>query len=278
MALANSATLARESTMAGLATRLRTIFLGTATILTLATGMILLVIITILTLGLAQNWVVEFFSRTMGRMILWFARVELRIEYLGEKVKSPAVYISNHSSTLDLFGIMALGLPRTRYVAKYELMYNPFFGVMGLLTGQIFIKRQDSVKAIAVINRAYERIRRKNLSLFVAPEGTRIEGGQIGQFKKGAFRMAMDLQYPIVPIHFAGARRLCPGKTFVVTPGTVYARFYPQIDTSSWTFENLEEQVNNIRQEYIRREREFENQTKSTGLGYSPSDGRGENV
>jgi 1-acyl-sn-glycerol-3-phosphate acyltransferase len=154
---------------------------------------------------------------------------------------------------------MALGLPRTRYVAKYELMYNPFFGVMGLLTGQIFIKRQDSAKAIAVINRAYKRIRRKRLSLFVAPEGTRIEGGQIGQFKKGAFRMAMELQYPIVPIHFAGARRLCPGKTFVVTPGTVYARFYPPIDTSTWTTENLDGHIEKLRDDYVRWEREFEN-------------------
>lgn len=262
MALAHSATLPRDSASARFAARLRMIFLSTATILTLATGMILLVITTVLTLGLAQNWVVEFFSRILGRAVFWLARVKLKIEYLGEKVKGPAVYISNHSSTLDLFGIMALSLPRTRYVAKHELMYNPFFGVMGLLTGQIFIKRQDSAKAIAAINRAYERIRRKKLSLYVAPEGTRIEGGQIGQFKKGAFRMAMELQYPIVPIHFAGARRLCPGKTLVVTPGTVYARFYPTIDTSSWTLEQLDEQVDKIRQAYIRWEREFESSSQ----------------
>jgi 1-acyl-sn-glycerol-3-phosphate acyltransferase len=125
--------------------------LGVATVLTLASGMILLVITTILTLGLAQNWVVEFFSRTLGRLIFWFARVKLKIEYVSKKGEGPTVYISNHSSTLDLFGIMALGLPSTRYVAKYELLYNPFFGVMGVLTGQIFIKRHDSAQAIAAL-------------------------------------------------------------------------------------------------------------------------------
>jgi 1-acyl-sn-glycerol-3-phosphate acyltransferase len=111
---------------------------------------------------------------------------------------------------------------------------------------------------VATLNRAYEKIRRQGLSLYVAPEGTRIVGGKIGPFKKGAFRMAIDLRYPIVPIHFAGARQLCPGKTLKVKPGEVTIRFYPVIDTSAWTLENLDEQIAAIRQEYIRWEREFD--------------------
>jgi len=151
-----------------------------------------------------------------------------------------------------------MGLPKVRYVAKYELLYNPLFAVMGTLTGQIFIKRQDSERAVATLNRAYEKIRRQGLSLYFAPEGTRIVGGKIGPFKKGAFRMAMDLQYPIVPIHFAGARQLCPGKTLRVKPGEVTIRFFPAIDTSAWTRENLHEQVAKIRQDYISWEQEYD--------------------
>jgi 1-acyl-sn-glycerol-3-phosphate acyltransferase len=129
---------------------------------------------------------------------------------------------------------------------------------MGWLTGQIFIKRQDSARAVATLNRAYEKIRSNHLSLFVAPEGTRQETGKIGPFKKGAFRMAIDLRYPIVPIQFAGARQLCPGKTLRVKPGTVTVRFHPVIDTNSWTLENLDEQIAGIRQCYIKWEDEFE--------------------
>lgn len=258
MSLPHSATGSRHPALARFAARLRTILLGAATVATLAAGMFGVAAASLLTFGRAQNWVVEFFSRAIGRLVLCFAGVKLKIEHLGEKLKGQAVYIANHSSTLDLFIIIALGLPRVRYVAKWELLYNPLFAVMGLITGQIFIKRQDSAKAVATLNRAYERIRRKKLSLFVAPEGTRIEGGQIGQFKKGAFRMAMDLHYPLVPIHFAGARQLCPGKSFVAKPGTVYARFYAPINTSGWTAENLEEQIASIRQNYIRWEKEFE--------------------
>jgi 1-acyl-sn-glycerol-3-phosphate acyltransferase len=243
-------------------TTLRMIFLTVATLLTLTVGMILLTLMSLVTLGQAKNFIIQFFSKSIGRLVLFFAGVKVKFEYLGAPSKRPAIYISNHSSTLDIFLIITMGLPKVRYVAKYELLYNPLFGVMGTLTGQIFIKRQDSEQAVATLNRAYEKIRKNRLSLYVAPEGTRQESGKIGPFKKGAFRMAIDLRYPIVPIHFAGARQLCPGKTLRVKPGTVIIRFYPAIDTSSWTLDNLDEQVATIRQAYLKWEEEYDKAEK----------------
>jgi len=243
-------------------TTLRMIFLTTATLLTLTVGMILLTLCSILTLGQAKNFITRFFSHTLGRIVLFFAGV--KVNFVGGPIDRPAIYISNHSSTLDIFLIMVMGLPKVRYIAKYELLYNPFFGVMGWFSGQIFIKRQDSKQVVATLNRAYEKIRRQGLALYVAPEGTRIVGGKIGPFKKGAFRMAIDLQYPIVPIHFAGARQLCPGKTLRVKSGEVTIRFYPAIDTSAWARENLHEQVAKIRQDYIRWEEEHDKPAVTT--------------
>jgi 1-acyl-sn-glycerol-3-phosphate acyltransferase len=225
-------------------------------VLTLTVGMVLLTVMSILTLGLAKNFVIHTFSRGIGHLVLFFAGVKVIFD--GAPIERPAIYISNHSSTLDIFLIIAMGLPKVRYVAKYELLYNPLFAVMGGLTGQIFIKRQDAERAVATLNRAYEKIRRRGLSLYVAPEGTRQETGKIGPFKKGAFRMALDLRYPIVPIHFAGARQLCPGKTLRVKPGTVTIRFYPTIDTSAWTLEKLDEYIAEIRQNYINWEKEYD--------------------
>ena len=235
---------------------LRQVYLMTVTMATLAvaTGMVLLV--SVLTLGHAQDFVIYNIGRTLGGFILRAAGVKLKIERSGEPANRPAIYIANHSSTLDLFVILALGLPRIRFVAKQELKYNPFFAVMGMLTGQIFIKRQESEKAIATLNQAYARIRQQRLSLLVMPEGTRRTDGKIGPFKKGAFRMAIDLQYPIVPMYFGGARRLCPGKSLNVTPGTITVHFHSPIDTSSWTPENLDEHVARVRQAYIEWDKE----------------------
>ena len=41
---------------------------------------------------------------------------------------------------------------------------------------------------------------RKGLSVIIAPEGTRSADGELGPFKKGAFRIAMATGLPIVPI------------------------------------------------------------------------------
>ncbi len=236
---------------------MRTAYLTLMTLLALIGGMIGVMVISVATLGQAQNFITTTFGSWIGRFVLACAGVKIKFQHLEKPVRRPAIYIGNHSSTLDIFLILALRLPRVRFVAKHEFLYNPMFAIMGLLTGQIFVKRQDSAQAVATLNRAYARIRRQRYSLFVMPEGTRIEHGAIGVFKKGAFRMAMDLQYPIVPIYFGGARRLCPGKSLQARPGTVLLRFHPAEDTSTWTADNLDAQVARIRENYVRWDQEF---------------------
>lgn len=245
----------------------RAFFLTVATVLTMFVCMVLIIVISVLTLGRAQNFIIEKFSFALGHLVLWYAGVKVKFEYLGERTREPAIYISNHSSTLDLFLILTLRLPKVRYVAKHELLYNPLTAIMGTLTGQIFIKRQDSERAVTTLNRAYDKIRKKGLSLYVAPEGTRQQDGKIGSFKKGAFRMAIDLRYPIVPVYFGGAWQLCPGKTFIVQTGTVTIRYYPAIDTSTWTRENLEEHIAGVRQNYLRYEKEHINDANLSAAG-----------
>ncbi|MDZ7266432.1 MAG: 1-acyl-sn-glycerol-3-phosphate acyltransferase [candidate division KSB1 bacterium] len=239
------------------ASRVRTVYLTLLTFFALFGAMLGVVVISVVTLGRAQNFITTTLGSWLGRFVLGCAGVRIKFQYLEKPVRSPAIFIGNHSSTLDIFLILALRLPRVRFVAKYEFLYNPLFAIMGLLTGQIFVKRQDSAQAVAALNRAYNRIRRRRHSLFIMPEGTRIEDGTIGVFKKGAFHMAMDLQYPIVPIFFGGARRLCPGKSLQVRPGTVLLRFHPAEDTSTWTPDNLDAQIARIRENYVRWDQEF---------------------
>lgn len=169
----------------------------------------------------------------------------------GEPINHPAIYLINHSSTLDIPTMMATAIPKIRFVAKWELQYFPFFFVMGRLTGQVFIKRQNSEKAIKTLQKTYERVKRNELSLMVAPEGSRKHEGVIGPFKKGAFRMAIDLGYPIVPIYFEGNNKLSSGSSMFTKSGEITAHIHPEIDTSSWTIEHLEEHIEEVRSLYL---------------------------
>lgn len=215
---------------------------------------------TILTFGLLQNFILEKIYAPAARLVLRINGVKLAVQnpYTPDR---PVVYIVNHSSTLDMFIIAGLGLPNTRYVAKYEFLYNPLFLILGKASGQIFVKRQEKEKAVAALQKAYSRIHKNSYSLLVAPEGTRKHEGLIGPFKKGAFRIALDLQYPIIPIHIKGARELCSGGSLIVYPGTITVQFHPPIDTGTWSLDTLDEHIHSLREQYVAWEEASTTQT-----------------
>lgn len=217
-------------------------------LLVLATPVILVLLI--LSFGEFSNLVVERIAPLIAKPALYVIGIDFSVKVHHSEITNPAVFIINHSSTLDLLTILAMGLPRVRFVAKWELQYNPLFFLLGRLTGQVFIKRQKSDKAVATLQKAYDRIKRKKLSVLLAPEGSRKHPGVIGPFKKGPFRMAMDLSYPIVPVYFEGNRGLSKGGSLFARSGKAIAHVHPPIDTSGWTLENLEDHIEDVRKKY----------------------------
>lgn len=193
----------------------------------------------------------KFVAPLIARPVLAIIGIKYSIVQHGESFDKPAVYLINHSSTLDIPSMMAVGIPNIRFIAKWELQYFPFFFIAGRLTGQVFIKRQNSEEAIQTLQKTYARLKRNNLSVMVAPEGSRKHEGVIGPFKKGAFRMAIDLGYPIVPIYFEGNDKLSLGGSIMAKSGNVNAHIHPPIDTSSWEIENLPEHIAEVRSLYL---------------------------
>src|SRR5699024_6600386 len=154
-------------------------------ILLLATPVILLMLI--FSLGKFSHFILERMAPLMVQPVFWISGITFSKQLHTEQITSPAVFIINHSSTLDMLTLLALGLPRVRFVAKWQFQYNPIFLLLGRLTGQIFIRRKKSEKAIAKLQKTYRRILQNNLSVMMAPEGSRSHPGIIGSFKKGPF-------------------------------------------------------------------------------------------
>lgn len=211
----------------------------------------IILLLLILSLGKMTNFVVEKIAPAVAIPVLKVAGIDFRIKKHADPIPAPAVYIINHSSTLDILTILALGLPRVRFVAKWQLQYNPIFFILGRLTGQVFIRREKSEKAIQTLKKNVTRIRKNNLSVMLAPEGSRKHPGVIGPFKKGPFRMAMDLQYPIVPIYFEGNRDLSAEDFLITKSGTCTAHIHPAVDTLDWKIENIDNHISDVRNRYL---------------------------
>lgn len=218
-------------------------------LLALYTPVILFLLI--VTLGHASNFIVENIAPAIARPVLFVAGIRFRIKKHTEPIPSPAVYIINHSSTLDVLTLLGLGLPRIRFVAKWQFQYNPLFFIVGRLTGQVFIRRENSDKAIKTLQKIVKRVRKQSLSLMMAPEGTRKHEGIIGPFKKGPFRMAIELGYPIVPIYFEGNRKLSSGSFMISKKGTCTAHIFDAIPTDNWDKNHLQPKIDQVRKQYL---------------------------
>ena len=125
--------------------------------------------------------------------------VEVRIPEAVKQL-SPVVYICNHQNSYDIFTVSNAVRPGTVSVGKKSLKWIPFFGQMYWLTGNILIDRNNRNKAMNTIALTAEKIREKQLSVWLFPEGTRSNGRGLLPFKTGAFRTALQANVPIVPI------------------------------------------------------------------------------
>jgi putative phosphoserine phosphatase/1-acylglycerol-3-phosphate O-acyltransferase len=179
------------------------------------------------------------------------AGIELEVtgeEHLWEH--RPAVFIFNHQSAVDTLLVAKLLRRDFTGIAKQEVRRNPLFGPAFSFAGVVFIDRADSARAIEALKPAVKALS-EGRSIAIAPEGTRSRTKQLGRFKKGAFHLAMQAGVPIVPIVFENALDVLPRGAFVLRPANVRAVVLPPIDTSGWTRESLDAEVEAVRKQYL---------------------------
>ena len=148
------------------------------------------------------------------------------------------VIVANHLSTYDIFALYGwLGID-FKWVMKKEIRKYPGVGFGAEAVGHIFIDRSSSTEATKTINEAKSQIK-NGTSVIFFPEGTRSKTSKLLPFKKGAFRMAFDLDLPILPVTINGTDKVWPTNTFDIFPGKVDAIVHPAIDISNYQEEDM---------------------------------------
>ncbi|XP_066222817.1 1-acyl-sn-glycerol-3-phosphate acyltransferase beta [Saccopteryx leptura] len=197
-------------------------------------------------------------GRTVENMsiISWFVRTfkyvyGLRFDVKGRQkltVGHPCVIISNHQSILDMMGLMEILPERCVQIAKRELLFMGPVGLIMYLGGVFFINRQRSQTAMTVMAEVGERMARENLKVWIYPEGTRNDNGDLLPFKKGAFYLAVQAQVPIIPVVYSSFSSFYDPKTKRFTSGTIKVEVLDAIPTCGLTIDDIPELMDTCHQ------------------------------
>lgn len=133
-------------------------------------------------------------------------------QYLQKEEAS--VIVSNHQSSLDILGMFHIWpiMGKCTVIAKKELFYIWPFGLAAWLSGLIFINRVNSNEAKSTMNNCTDKLIKEKTKLWIFPEGTRYNDGEIHPFKKGAFHVAINSGMPIIPVVFTAYKTFLDSK------------------------------------------------------------------
>lgn len=216
-------------------------------------GAFLMLLVAVPTLFLARRLYAEVIGKWLGAAILKLWGIRYRVRASGPAPSGQVVYISNHPSTIDIFLLIALALPSTRFFLSGFLRKILPIGIIGYLI-RIFwtVPQQFPEERRRIFQRADRILRRTGDSVYLSPEGMRVTSGEIGRFNKGSFHLATSLGAPIVPMYLSIPAGTNPGRGIDAKPGTIDVWLLPAIDTSGWTLEDVEHNRDRVHDLYVR--------------------------
>ena len=124
--------------------------------------------------------------------------------HVPDDPRRPYVVVSNHESFVDMLLISHLPF-EMKWMSKSEFFKIPFMGWMMHLAGDIRLVRGAEKAGVQALLDCRDRLDKK-VSVMIFPEGTRSKTGELGEFKDGAFRLALQAGVPILPLATLGTR------------------------------------------------------------------------
>ena len=190
-------------------------------------------------------WVAAAWLRLSVNSARWLIGIRYRVqgrENLPQGKTSPAVLLVKHQSTYETFLMPAIMPHPLAYVFKRELLRIPFFGwAMGRLD-MIHIDRSQRTQAFAKVVTQGKALLDQGIWVIMFPEGTRIARGEVGSYKTGGTRLAIETGAPVIPIAVTSGR-CWPRRAFVKYPGVVEVSIGPAIPSQGRDADELMQQV-----------------------------------
>lgn len=150
----------------------------------------------------------KYFTYWIPRLWAWFTCFVylLPVTVKGKELLSKDqtyLFIPNHQGYFDIFLTYAYLGHNFKWMMKDYLRNIPFIGYGCAKSGHVYVgeSRESITRAIL---ESKENLK-QGISMAIFPEGTRSYNGKMGEFKRGAFMLASQLERPIVPITINGS-------------------------------------------------------------------------
>lgn len=171
---------------------------------------------------LSRDWAQKNIHGPLCLLVVRLLGIKVREHRRPSSLLGQAVYISNHRSTLDIFLFLALAIDRCRFfLTGHDWYVFPIkLPAWGLQT--FFTPSQQNPSARRVFfTHASSALKATGQNCILSPEGKRNPNGDISNFNKGSFHLAMSLGVPIVPLYIRTDDQVNPGLGYETKAGQV---------------------------------------------------------
>ena len=159
--------------------------------------------------------------RFYGRLMLLSFGVIVRLRG-KEKLKREKAYllVINHESLFDVFLMACLTFRQVTALGAAYQFKLPLWGLMLKRYGIIPLMRRNTSEAMEAVKLARQKLE-AGICVFIAPEGTRTETGELKPFKKGPFHLAFGAKADILLAVFKGSFEIKRKTDWRIRPGII---------------------------------------------------------
>ena len=172
----------------------------------------------------------------------------------------PAIIVSNHESHLDPFFVGGAMHRPIRWMSKKENFKTPIVRSLFRNMGAFELDRENPevgwTKAKEIIE--------NNEYIGIFPEGTRSVDGELGEFRTGAIRLAIEMGIPIVPCAVTGSSNALRKGKLMMKPTKVRVRvgkpiyYHDYYGRDDVAYPEIRKLTNELRDEVTRIKDELE--------------------
>ncbi len=174
-----------------------------------------------------------------GKLNAWVTPMFVKVEGKANAKKGQSyVVVANHQSHFDIFIIYGWLPVNFRWVIKSQLRKAPVLGYTCYKMGHVFVDRSNPEVAKRSIEEAKPKIH-NGTSIMFFPEGTRSNDGELLPLKQGAFRFAIELGIPILPVTITGSKNVLPNQTTSLFPGKAKMIIHDAIDIDNYDISTI---------------------------------------